>query len=49
MSFVPLYNGIIKPREKVVFFFCMLLLNKIKVVNEKQMRPRDYIDLLKNF
>lgn len=49
MSFGPLHSGIIKPREKVMFLFCVLLLNKIKVMTEKTMKPRENIDYLKNF
>lgn len=49
MSFGPLYSGIIKPREKVMLFFCMLLLNKIKVMTENPMKPRENVDYLKNF
>jgi len=49
MSFGLLYNGIIKPRRRVMFLFCMLYLNNTEVMTEKQMRPREYIDHLKNF
>lgn len=49
MSFGLLYNGIIKPREKVLFLFCVLHLNKTKHMTEKQMGSREYTDHLKNF
>lgn len=47
MCFGLLYNGIIKLRKKAMFLFCVLHLNKIKVMAEKQMRPREHIDHLK--
>lgn len=44
MGFGLLYNGKIKLRKKAIFLFCVLDLNKIKVMAEKQMRLREHID-----
>lgn len=43
MVFGLLYNSKIKLRKKAMFLFCVLHLNKIKVMAEKHMRPKEHI------